>query len=1082
MARKPKGTQQDDGAAAGAGQVKSAQAKAQDDQVMATNSSSIVSKRSVEKLYHADEPPFFRYFVPKFQRRAPLINRGYWLRLRAVDVLVRDFLRTLRRPRQQQHQQQGRPEEGGEHDDDDEEEEEEREKRKRRRKGVVVNLGCGSDVLPWQCLTRYPEDCAGVKFVDVDFPDLIERKRRTVLGTPELLRAFTGVKEASAVIAPIAFESEQYVQIGCDLRDLGTLQKGLEAAIGDLSECDFIFVAEVSITYMEREGADEVIRWASTVGNAEFVLLEQILPDGSQHPFASTMLTHFDKLNTQLKSVSSYPTVADQYERFSSRGWDSVNVRTLWQVWADETFLSRSERLQLDEIEEFDEWEEFALFASHYCLVHAKVGSDAAAIPAPSLPVSAEVPAEPTEMRFNEYPGVKGQRRFAAAMWLSPGGSDEQTEFSVLNVLGLGSKSRLQSCDVFRQGGLDGKEPLTFGGGGPTARMCHSLTDLGGNEVLLAGGRGRPCDPLKDCWLFDKETKTWKQTHDLPTPLYRHSVTALGRSGLALLVGGRGEKMAFGGCLVYHPEAGWVDCDIVGEKPAAVYGAVLSCSGESSGCVFNGVYAGGLEDALISDQIMYWEADKPTIKFRPMSITGNLGTDAARHLSARFGATGLQHGDVLVLLGGVARDHLLTRRDEVLLCSVSKDELTVTRQLTIESSGAQGSAPRPLFVGHSAVFLPDGSVVVVGGGATCFSMGTFWNKGVYTIRIPGLLGTAEARVSPSLPQWVYEKSIDIAPIQRSLPVPTKNQHSGEPAQITAIPRLKLNSADDFLKIVREGRPAVLEGLDLGRCVSTWTLEYLVDRVGSDRKVVIHEAATQAMDFTTKNFRYVTTEFGDFVRKVKQGERVYLRALSHEKPSERPAMLADDFPALAADFLLPPELSLVEESLFSSVLRLSGPVNMWLHYDVMANVYCQIGGSKRLLLFPPSDVEHLSFAPGASSSSVDVFSSPGSPELAHTHPQEAVLSPGEVLFLPPLWLHSATPTSKESIAVNVFFKDLDSVHYAAGRDVYGNRDLAAYEKGRQDIARIANSFKKLPAEAREFYLLRLADELREKARG
>lgn len=94
----------------------------------------------------------------------------------------------------------------------------------------------------------------------------------------------------------------------------------------------------------------------------------------------------------------------------------------------------------------------------------------------------------------------------------------------------------------------------------------------------------------------------------------------------------------------------------------------------------------------------------------------------------------------------------------------------------------------------------------------------------------------------------------------------------------------------------------------------------------------------------------------------------------------------------------------------------------------------------------------------------------------------MVSPGDVLFLPPLWLHTATPTSDKSIAVNVFFKDLESAFYAPGRDVYGNRDLGAYEKGRQDVARIVNSFKKLPTEAREFYLLRLANELRGKARG
>lgn len=52
-----------------------------------------MSKRSVEKIYYPNEPHFFRYFVKKFQRRSPLINRGYHLRLHVIDVAVRDFLR-----------------------------------------------------------------------------------------------------------------------------------------------------------------------------------------------------------------------------------------------------------------------------------------------------------------------------------------------------------------------------------------------------------------------------------------------------------------------------------------------------------------------------------------------------------------------------------------------------------------------------------------------------------------------------------------------------------------------------------------------------------------------------------------------------------------------------------------------------------------------------------------------------------------------------------------------------------------------------------------------------------------------------
>lgn len=142
---------------------------------------------------------------------------------------------------------------------------------------------------------------------------------------------------------------------------------------------------------------------------------------------------------------------------------------------------------------------------------------------------------------------------------------------------------------------------------------------------------------------------------------------------------------------------------------------------------------------------------------------------------------------------------------------------------------------------------------------------------------------------------------------------------------------------------------------------------------------------------------------------------------------------------------------------------------------MANVYAQIRGSKRMVLFPPTDVSQLAFAPGASSSSLDVFSALEKHQLPDTHPHEAQLEPGDLLFLPAMWFHTATPTTDLSVAVNYFFRDLEG-GYSAGRDVYGNRDLAAYEKGRQDVARIAKGFERLPPEIRQFYLARLADEL------
>lgn len=147
---------------------------------------------------------------------------------------------------------------------------------------------------------------------------------------------------------------------------------------------------------------------------------------------------------------------------------------------------------------------------------------------------------------------------------------------------------------------------------------------------------------------------------------------------------------------------------------------------------------------------------------------------------------------------------------------------------------------------------------------------------------------------------------------------------------------------------------------------------------------------------------------------------------------------------------------------------------------MANVYAQVTGVRKMILFPPSDVKYLSFAPGASSSSIDVFQGleASAASLHGTHPQEAVIHPGDVLLLPALWLHTAAPMSDMSTAVNVFFRDLEQQeHYAAGRDVYGNKDLEAYEKGRQAVARIAKTLRPLPPAAKEFYLSRIVEELR-----
>ncbi|KAI1210528.1 LCM-domain-containing protein [Annulohypoxylon truncatum] len=1035
------------------GSSRSAKQQALDDLVMATNSSSIVSKRSVERIYYPDEPHFFRFFVKKFQRRAPLINRGYYIRLHVIDVAVRRFLKS--------------PSD---------------------KKKVVINLGCGSDVLPWQCMTRYPNECQNVKFVDIDFPDLIEKKCRIVQETPELNSLLTGLK--TNVGHHVQLQSDQYIEIGCDLRRISDIEQALSTVV-DIADCKFMFVAEVSITYMETEGADSVIQWASTLGHAEFCLLEQIIPDGEDHPFAQTMLAHFEKLKTPLKSVFAYPTLESQQNRFTSRGWSQVDVNSLWHIWCSDQWLPADERKKIDaiELEPFDEWEEFALFAGHYCVVIATTNSE-------SIPTISngsknveglQIPVSPLSADFSEYSGTRGQRRFGAAMRLKNNLGEE----FLANTFGSGTNTRLRSYDLYeRESPL---QDIVTHHTGPNSRMCHTITDLGDYRSLLVGGRTSPSSPLRDCWLFDKRVNTWQRVDDLPLPIYRHGMTRLGNSNMALLIGGKsGSSTIFEGCLLYSPSSGWVECEILGSNYVPIFGGLLTSlheatrSSTSNGVQFSGVLIGGIsQEGIIASQILRWvlelpETGKPTISFTPLSdmeIPGPWARDVhginnPDGLINRFGATGFVSSEGhLTVIGGIIADGIVTRDIEVLVVDISGSHYKILSTYRIEV------VPRPLLIGVSIELVDGNQLVIMGGGATCFSMGTFWNHGCFTLQYNQAV-TNDTLIESKTRIWKHSRIVELTDEAKRQDVPA-SLHNGQVAVKVDIPRVQIGTAAAFLAALKAGKPVVIEGGNLGGCVQSWSSEHIVKQLGFDRKVVVHEANSAKMDFNSKNFTYVTKSFGSTMQEIEKGNKLYLRALSEDHPTDQPANIRVDFPQLADDFQLPDALSFVKENEFSSVLRITGPVNMWLHYDVMANVYCQIAGSKRFILFPPSDVTRLSFAPGSSSSSIDVFSELQSPSLAGTHPHEAVLNPGDMLFLPPLWLHTATPLSNLGVAVNVFFRNLEA-GYSSGRDVYGNRDLAAYEKGRLDVTRIANGFNKLPFDMRDFYIKRLADELSQKA--
>lgn len=335
------------------------------------------------------------------------------------------------------------------------------------------------------------------------------------------------------------------------------------------------------------------------------------MPFGKSHPFAQQMLSHFEKLSTPLRSIEVYPTVESQISRFQERGWSFIEIKDLWQTWSSEQFVSDSERIALDDVEPFDEWEEFILFARHYFVLYASTSSrnqpSSLQEPPSTWSIGQKVPAGlHVEMIGRSSPKTT-RRRFGNVMI----SSNAFGQRFALNLLGMSLNSREPTYDIFS---LDGElQAPQLPSSGPPARMCFTLTDLGDYGIMLVGGRTSPSCALSDCWLFERGTSPrWWQMPRLPTPLFRHSAVRLGNSSLLLILGGKKSSSKLSDELfLFDPDkACWQSCQVVGSAPDPCFGSVAfnGISSSDQPGTFRGILAGGIsQNGCINIQQYTWQ-------------------------------------------------------------------------------------------------------------------------------------------------------------------------------------------------------------------------------------------------------------------------------------------------------------------------------------------------------------------------------------------------------------------------------------------------------------------------------------------
>ena len=140
-------------------------------------------------------------------------------------------------------------------------------------------------------------------------------------------------------------------------------------------------------------------------------------------------------------------------------------------------------------------------------------------------------------------------------------------------------------------------------------------------------------------------------------------------------------------------------------------------------------------------------------------------------------------------------------------------------------------------------------------------------------------------------------------------------------------------------------------------------------------------------------------------------------------------LSDDFGKFDWSGILALQRKLGWEDLTSNLLLIGERLNTTpAHYDEQQNLFAQLDGKKRCILFAPSDFVCLYpfplHHPCDRQAQVDLYAPDLSrfPRFAEARPLEAVLEPGELLYIPQYWFHHIENLSHECVSLNFWFKD------------------------------------------------------------
>lgn len=1012
-----------------------------DGQVQHTNDDSVVSKRSAV-IHGYIEDPFLRLFVKSKARRSPLINRGYYLRMRVITSIVSQAIQMMH----SNNGVLGKPVQ-------------------------VISLGAGYDTFALRSLLASEQKDfyeSNVQFYDVDFDAVMKSKSTLLRAAPEGTIPDNWVREAEPPNGSSTYiQSPCYRAVGVDLREAEKelIEKLHKSSDRFSVELPTIIYAECVMQYMPDSAALALLQLlARQFPKMLFFAYDQLHAEDS---FGKVMEQSLKMRNSPLLGVRTCGNGKEMIRRALEAGMKTASFANFYDLSRYYIDNVEEEKRRLSALEPFDEAEEWSEMCEHYgitmgCTHKGLIQDDWHPCFVDNVSTTSKVKCDAgnfIECLSQQWPSGRFRfERWGFGEMCSHSLSDGDTVFIAFGGFSAGKiHSRVNTvfCHSLRRGDLD---VVVTSETTPGPLIFHSFSQVSSHRYVVFGGRTSPSEVYDKTYLLTliglEDTSQsvisarWEILSEVgntkPEARFRHAAAFCPNTGSndgSLFVFGGRTSHGFllgdawiGTLSLSEKRIHWKSMTLSEQTPLPCCSATALCYGKSI------ILSGGLKENFEAlDTVTRIDIQSGKCFQSECSIGKRYSHSAV--------ITTVRNKEYLFVLGGSVCDPKDRINPALLL---DPQELSLASYVRLPEDSFWWSR-------HSCVCMCDGVLAVVGGGYTCFSFGT-------------------ATVRPLI---LLLDGVTFDPINQGTSRAEEHSKHMSLFNVLHLPKQVLEktlSPESFHDtVITATIPVVFKNVDFGSCRDKWRNPQYLSKAEKETTVSVHVASgTCVLDFVNKNFTFRHVSFAELIDHTVAATRfyrangrvpeevLYFRSISSHMKTDR-ANIWKDFPRIGSDFCLP---DFVHDFIFPRMHQAcwrinSFPMTLWMHYDTLDNVLCQIVGRKKVTLFPPSQYNNLYMVD--SSSHVLNMTTPNLERFprfieASKHKFEVILEPGDMVFIPALWFHHIETIQSDadeySISVNVFYEHFQSSMYDK-KDLYGNKDIPKFASLRSSIVAHAN---------------------------